>query len=56
MKYAGDIGYGIRNNLENCGGDALNALKTGFFLGLFFSTLGNNDWMGIQNMNIRGIG
>ena len=30
MKFPGYVGYGIRNNLENCGGDALNPLKTGF--------------------------
>ena len=45
---------------KNFGGDALNPLKIGFiclFSGFFFfSTLGNNGWMNIQNMNIRGIG
>ena len=39
---------------KNFGGDALNPLKTGFiclFSGsVFFSTLGNNGWMNIQNM------
>ena len=30
MKFPGYVGYGIRNNPENCGGDALNPLKTGF--------------------------
>ena len=60
MKFPGYFGYGIKHNLENCGGDVLNRSKTGFiclFWGyVFFATLGNNDRMDIQNMNIRGIG
>ena len=41
---------------KNCGGDALNTLKTGFifwlrFFSPFFATLGINGWMNIQNMN-----
>ena len=57
MKCPGYVGYGIRNDRENCGGGALNSLKTGFiclFSGsVFFSTLRNTDWMDIHNMDIK---